>query len=177
MEDGARAVRAFKMTMPFSKEDAQTQTDDANIKTGRVLTLIAIVPQLLFLFATLTDGALSWTAPAAAFAYAAFIFSFVGGYWWGVAFDREPQRPIILFIAVLPMLLCFALFLPWVLGWSWPGPQLVGLGIAIMAGFLVDWLILRSAVAVPGWLHIRLIASLGLGLSTMLIGFITLGSS
>ncbi len=163
--------------MLASTDEMKMQNDDANFNIGRLLTLAAILPQTVFLFATLTGGVWSWTAPAAAFAYAAFIFSFVGGYWWGVAFDREPQRPIILFIAVLPMLLSFALFLPWVLGWNWPGPQLVGLGIAIMTGFLVDWRMLGSAVAVPGWLHIRLIASLGLGLSTMLIGFVTLGSS
>lgn len=144
--------------------------------TARFLTLIAVAPQMLFLVATATDGSMSWIAPVAAFAYAAFIFSFVGGYWWGVALGRAPQRPAILVIAVLPMLLCFALFLPWIWGWTWPGPQLVALGIAIMAGFWVDWRVLASAPADPRWLRVRLIASLGLGVTTLSIGLMSVAN-
>lgn len=150
---------------------------DVSIKTSRFLTLVAIMPQLLFLFATLTDVQASWTAPAAAFAYAAFIFSFLGGYWLGVGLLSQPQNPMIFALAVLPMLISFGLFLPWIWGWTWPGPQLILLGIAVMMSFLVDWRLLGSAIAVPGWLKARLIASLGLGFSTMLIGVITVGNA
>ncbi|WP_246611044.1 DUF3429 family protein [Aquisediminimonas profunda] len=152
-------------------------TNTQQLKTACFLTLIAIVPQLLFLFSTLTDSAALWTAPVAAFAYAASIFSFLGGYWWGVALTTRPQEQAIFVIAVLPALLSFALFLPWIWGWSWPGPQLIFLGIAITASFLVDWRIIGIAVSTPTWILARIIASLGLGSTTILIGAITVASN
>ncbi len=145
-------------------------------KTAQWLTLIAILPQLYFLFLALTDAEAAWTAPAAAFAYAGFIFSFLGGYWWGVGFTSRPDDQRILLIAVAPMLLCFVLYLPWVWGWNWPGPQLVILGIAIRAGFLVDWRMLGAPLLSPQWLKVRLLASLGLGLATAGMGLVTLSA-
>lgn len=145
--------------------------------TARFLTLIAIVPQVFFLVAMLRDREASWTAPVAAFAYGAFILSFLGGYWWGVALATRSQKPIFFVIAVLPMLFAFALFMPWVWGLNWPGSQLIALGIAITASFLVDWRMLRDSLPTPGWIMARLIASLGLGLVTILIGVLTLGRS
>lgn len=148
----------------------------ALVRPAKFLTLVALLPQALFLLLSLTDGEASWIAPAAAFAYAAFVFSFVGGVWWGVELIGLPQRPLVYFIAVQPMLISFALFMPWLWGWSWPGPQLVILGLAIMCSVLVDWRVIGSAIMVPGWLGLRIIASLGLGLATLAIGLVTLTS-
>ncbi len=144
------------------------------LRTARILTLIAIAPQLFFLYLTLTDGEASWTAPVAAFAYAAFIFSFLGGYWWGVALATRPEEPFILLVAIMPMLLSFALFMPWVWGWSWPGQQLIILGMCIIIGVLVDWRLLKAFRPAPRWLTTRLTASLGLGITTIAIGYATL---
>jgi hypothetical protein len=149
-------------------------SDSAQFKTARFLTLIAILPQAFFLVAMLTDRAASWTAPVAAFAYAAFILSFLGGYWWGVALVTRSQKPNFFLIAILPMLLAFALFMPWVWGWNWPGSQLVALGIAIMVSFVVDWRMLQASLPEPGWIRVRFLASIGLGLVTILIGALTL---
>ncbi len=148
-----------------------------DLKLARALTLIAVLPQLLLLYALQTDGQASWTAPAAAFAYAAFIFSFLGGYYWGVALLMQPQKPIVFVVGVSPMLISFTLFLPWLWGWNWPGPQLIVLGIAIMLSFLVDWRMLRDALPKSGWLSARLIASFGLGITTTLIGLLTRSSA
>ncbi len=145
--------------------------------TARFLTLIAILPQLLLLYLMLTDVGASWTAPVAAFAYAAFIFSFLGGYWWGVALAMRPDEPIFVIVAVTPMLLSFALFMPWVWGWSWPGQQLIMLGICIIVGLLVDWRMLRDFRPAPHWFLTRVIASLGLGIATIAIGIAAVGGN
>jgi hypothetical protein len=152
-------------------------SDSAQLRTARFLTLIAILPQVFFLVAMLKDRAALWTAPVAAFAYAAFIFSFLGGYWWGVALVTRSQKPIFFVVAILPMLLAFALFMPWVWGWNWPGSQLIVLGVAIMVSFFVDGRVLRASLANPGWIRVRFLASIGLGLVTILIGALTLSRS
>lgn len=146
------------------------------LRTPHFLTLIALLPQLIFLCAALTDDQASWTAPAMAFAYAASIYSFLGGYWWGVALATRPKEQAAFVIAVLPALVSFALFLPWIWGWNWPGSQLIVLGAAIMASFFVDRRIIGKSIGLPNWLRVRMIASLGLGISTMLIGAITVSS-
>lgn len=146
----------------------------SSIAPLRFLTLVALLPQAAFLLMALTEGEASWIAPVAAFAYAAFIFSFLGGLWWGIALVSQPNQPLFFFVAILPMLVSFGLFMPWVWGWNWPGQQLIILGLAIMASFLVDWRLIGKATIIPGWLRLRIIASLGLGLMTVAIGIVTL---
>jgi Protein of unknown function (DUF3429) len=165
------------MTPRENLKDAAEPSLAAELRTPHFLTLIAILPQLVFLCAALIDDQASWTAPAVAFAYAASIFSFVGGYWWGVALTTRPGEQALFVIAVMPALLSFALFLPWIWGWSWPGSQLIALGITIMASILVDRRIIGTSIGSPAWLRVRIMASLGLGMSTMLIGAITVSGN
>ncbi len=165
------------MTPQKSEAEAFDPANTQRLKTPQFLTLIAILPQLFFLCATLSDGAASWTAPVAAFAYAASIFSFLGGYWWGVALITRPQEYALFIVAVVPALLSFVLFLPWIWGWSWPGPQLIVLGIAIMASVLVDWSVFATTVPEPAWLRARIIASLGLGIATLLVGAVNVNTN
>jgi uncharacterized membrane protein len=146
------------VTLPENLKDAAEPSLAADLRTPHFLTLIAILPQLVFLCAALTDDQASWTAPAAAFAYAASIYSFLGGYWWGVALATRPREQAVFVIAVVPALLSFALFLPWIWGWSWPGSQLIVLGIAIMASILVDRRIIGTSIGSPPWLRVRIIA-------------------
>lgn len=146
----------------------------APLGAARFLTLIAIAPQLLFLYLTMTDVEASWTAPVAAFAYAALIFSFLGGYYWGVGLATQPDAPEILLVAVMPMLIAFALFMPWIWGWNWPGLQLVVLGVAIIIILFVDMRLIRAFRPAPHWLTTRVIASLSLGITTIAIGVVTL---
>ena len=76
---------------------------------------------------------------ALAYGYAALIFSFSG---WGLVGDRPfhtPRATLDLHRGgVAPSLIALALWFPWMVGWSWPGPELVVLGLLIAASPLVD---------------------------------------
>ncbi|ANU07274.1 DUF3429 domain-containing protein [Paraurantiacibacter namhicola] len=141
----------------------------------RWLGLSGLLPQLACLAAILFGPAeWRWTALAIAWGYAALIFSFLGGMWWGIAASRirEGERvPAWLWVAsVAPSLVALATYVPWVLGWSWPQPQLVILGLAIIASLWVDRRIAPSAP--DWWMALRIPLSLGLGGASLIIGLI-----
>lgn len=148
-------------------------SSSAALRTAHHLTLVALLPQALFLLLTLTDGQASWIAPAMAFAYAALIFSFLGGMWWGVGLTLQPASPRLFLVAVAPMLICFALFIPWIWGWHWPGPQVSILGIAITGSFVVDRRLAARANFDLRWVRVRTVASVILGLLTLATGLAT----
>jgi len=138
----------------------------------RVLGLAGLLPQLACLLA-LWFGRADWryVALAAAWGYAALIFSFLGGLWWGIAAARSAQSaaaPGWLWIAaVIPSLLAFATYLPWIIGWRWPAPSLAVLGVGLLASLAVDH---RLGALAPGWwMALRRPLSLGLGTITLLI--------
>lgn len=138
----------------------------------RWLGLAGLLPQLACLAALWfgPDG-WRWTAQALAWAYAALILSFLGGLWWGIAASRmhEGERvPGWLWGAsVVPSLIAFASFVPWVIGAPWPDPSLLVLGVAIVGSLWVDRRIAPSAP--HWWMRLRVPLSLGLGLSSVLI--------
>jgi len=134
---------------------------------ARLLGLAGLLPQLAALLAVLKGGPVAWTSLALAFGYAALIFSFLGGVWWGIGLSR-PQMPRWIFAAaVAPSLFALALWFPWMMGWTWPGTELVVLGVLIAASPLVD----RAIGFCPaGWMRLRWQLSLGLGGLTLLIG-------
>ncbi|KLI62959.1 DUF3429 domain-containing protein [Aurantiacibacter marinus] len=110
-----------------------------------------------------------WTAIAMGWAYAALIFSFLGGMWWGLAASapdegrRAPQW--IWLAAVTPSLVALLTYLPWVIGETWPGPSLIVLGLGILVSPLVD---LRLVTIRPvWWISLRVPLSVGLGLATL----------
>jgi hypothetical protein len=91
-----------------------------NLETSaRWLGLAGLLPQLLAVL-LLTDAELRWTAIAAGFGYAALIFSFLGGVWWGMAFATPSAPKWAYAAAVMPSLIGFAAYLPWIFGWTWP---------------------------------------------------------
>lgn len=139
----------------------------------RWLGLAGLLPQLACL-AAVWLGPEEWryAALAIGWGYAALIFSFLGGLWWGIAAAasrRQEAVPGWLWIAsVVPSLLALLTYLPWVFGYGWPGPSLVLLGLAILASLLVDRRL--SGREAPGWwFALRLPLSLGLGLATVLL--------
>ncbi|MGB7372788.1 DUF3429 domain-containing protein [Pontixanthobacter sp.] len=141
---------------------------------GRVKTLgfAGLLPQLIALILIVDGGTWSWIALASSFAYAALIFSFLGGVWWGQALSKPDDAPGWAFaVAVLPSLIALALFLPWTLGWPWPGPSLFWLGLLIAASPCIDRAL---ALQDASWMRLRWLLSLGLGGLTLIIGLIDL---
>jgi hypothetical protein len=137
----------------------------------RLLGLAGLLPQLACLL-VLWSGPGEWRyiALAASWGYAALIFSFLGGLWWGIAATASEERPgpAWLWVAsVMPSLVAFATYLPWVLGWHWPAPALLVLGLGLLGSLAVDT---RLRAWVPHWwLGLRRPLSLGLGAMTLLV--------
>jgi len=159
------------MTLPTAPEAPPTLPFAA-----RALGLAGLIPQVLVVAALVTGGADVWFAALSlGYAYAALIFSFLGGLWWGLAAMGGTRTPTWAWVAaVVPSLLALASGWPWATGGTWPGPSLIFLGLAIAASLLVD-LRLRAAGLTPGgWLALRVPLSLGLGGLTVAVGLLSL---
>ena len=134
---------------------------------ARYLGYAGLLPQVLCVGLAAGQSAYAYTAIAGGFAYAAAIFSFLGGVWWGQGLHAPRKGQFA--VAVLPSLIAVALFLPWTFGWTWPGPQLIILGAFIVLSPLVD----RALGTTPrGFLALRWQLSAGLGTLTIALGFI-----
>lgn len=143
--------------------DGQTTLSPA----ARVLGYAGLTPQIIGLAMVLSGHEWRYSALAGGFAYAAAIFSFLGGVWWGQAVQSGRASTGAYALAVLPSLLAVALFLPWTFGWSWPGPALLYLGALILASPLVDRAL---GFAARDFLQLRWHLSLGLGGLTIALG-------
>ena len=146
-----------------------TRLDPMNLETSaRWLGLAGLLPQLLAVL-LLTDAELRWTAIAAGFGYAALIFSFLGGVWWGMAIATPGAPKWAYAAAVMPSLIGFAAYLPWIFGWTWPGPQLLVISVALLISPFVDHRLARTIALPEGWLGLRRTLSLGLGSLTAIL--------
>ena len=137
--------------------------------SARIYGLAGLLSQAFAVFIVLFMDNLGGFAVANGFYYAALIFSFLCGVWWGLALDK-PARPRWIYgAAVAPSLIALALYLARL--WAWPSPQLplAVLGVAIMASPLVDRAIARHLTLPAGWLHLRWQSSLGLGGLTLML--------
>jgi hypothetical protein len=144
-------------------------------QTARLLGLAGLAPQVIITLFALSSDQWQWVALAAGYAYAAFIFCFLGGVWWGVAL-RESEPPGWIYgAAIAPSLISLATFIPWTLGWSWPGPALLVLGTCLILSPLVDQCIRRVIPLPDGWLPLRTTLSLWLGGLTLLLALKALG--
>ncbi|BDI60946.1 hypothetical protein MACH05_15060 [Qipengyuania nanhaisediminis] len=131
------------------------------------------MPQAAFVALVASAHEWAYSALAGGFAYAAAIFSFLGGVWWGEALRAEGHGTRAgagtYLVAVLPSLIAVALFLPWTFGWDWPGPALVLLGILIALSPLVDRAL---GLASRDFMTLRWHLSIGLGAMTVLLGLL-----
>ena len=134
---------------------------------ARWLGYAGLLPQTICLALALSGHEYGYSALAGGFAYAAAIFSFLGGMWWGQAIATGRGGAGAYVVAVMPSLLAVALFLPWTFGWDWPGPALMYLGALILASPLVDR---QLGYARRDFLRLRIQLSVGLGLLTILLG-------
>jgi hypothetical protein len=134
---------------------------------ARLLGYSGLLPQILCLALILAGHEWRYSALAGGFAYAAAIFSFLGGVWWGQAVQSGRATTGAYLIAVMPSLLAVALFLPWTFGWEWPGPAMLYLGALIALSPLIDRAL---GFAARDFLRLRWHLSLGLGGLTITLG-------
>lgn len=148
--------------------------------TGRRLPRLALglgyaglLPQIAALLLLAGgDPEVRFSALALAFAYAALILSFLGGLWWGLAAKADAPPSWLWVAAIAPSLVALASAWPWAVGLSWPGPSLAVLGAAVIGSLEVDRRLVVLGIAPPGWLHLRLPLSLGLGALTLAAAFV-----
>jgi hypothetical protein len=141
---------------------------------ARALGCAGLLPQIICVALILMGHEWRYSALAGGFAYAAAIFSFLGGMWWGQALQsghtNGPAGTGVYALAVLPSLLAVALFLPWTFGWDWPGPALLYLGALILGSPLVDRAL---GFAEADFLRLRWQLSIGLGGLTIALGLLS----
>ena len=145
--------------------DGQTSLSPA----ARALGYAGLLPQIICIGMVLTGHEWRFAALAGGFAYAAAIFSFLGGVWWGQAVQSARATTGAYLVAVLPSLIAVALFLPWSFGWEWPGPALLYLGALIALSPLIDR---KLGYAASDFLRLRWHLSLGLGSLTIALGLL-----
>jgi len=114
-------------------------------------------------------GEWAFVALAGGFAYAAAIFSFLGGVWWGQAIASGKGGAGAYLVSVMPSLIAVALFLPWTFGWEWPGPALMYLGVLLALSPLVDRAL---GFAQSDFFSLRMQLSIGLGVLTLALGLV-----
>ena len=144
-------------------------------KAAFVAGYAGLLPQIIAAAMVLSGSEYQWTGLALAYGYAAFIFSFIGGMWWGLGVTTRKDDASahgIFAHAVAPSLLALATYVPWIWGLTWPGPSLAYLGFFLLLSPLGDrWLSSRCALP-TGWMKLRWHLSLGLGgLTLLLAGF------
>ena len=140
---------------------------------AQMLGLAGLLPQLAAVALLLGDDPESrFSALAVAYAYAALILSFLGGLWWGLA-ARTESAPRWLWVAsIAPSLIARVTAWPWMVGLRWPGPSLVVRGLSLIGALLVDRALVRTGIAPPGWMALRLPLSLGLGALTLVAAIV-----
>jgi Protein of unknown function (DUF3429) len=136
-----------------------------------MLGIMGLLPQLLAVINAL-EADYRFIGLSAGFFYAALIFAFVGGTWWGIAIGQDEAPLWLLGAAVTPSLIAFGSGVPWMIGATWPGPSLIVLGIGILTSPLVD-----ARLFALGWISrdvlvLRLCLSSGLGGLTLLLAFL-----
>jgi len=136
---------------------------------ARALGYAGLLPQIICLVMVVTGNEWRFVAIAGGFAYAAAIFSFLGGVWWGQAVQNGRAGAGAYLVSVMPSLLAVALFLPWTIGWEWPGPALLYLGALILGSPLIDRAL---GFARADFLRLRWHLSLGLGSLTIVLGLL-----
>ena len=135
------------------------------------LGLSGLLPQVAAAW-VLLDGNPDWhfTALAMSYFYAAVILSFLGGLWWGLAAKADRTPPWIWFAAVIPSLIAFGSAWPWAVGYPWPGPSMIALGLSLIVALAMDWHLHRTGIAPAWWMGLRVPLSIGLGGITLMIG-------
>jgi hypothetical protein len=146
-----------------------TETPRQLHPSAKWLGYAGLLPQLFAVLMLIDDSSLRWIAIAAGYGYAAFIFSFLGGVWWGLGLSAQNPPRWLFAAAVTPSLIALATYLPWTLGWDWPTLSLWILALCLILSPLVDLALGREFGLPHGWLRLRTHLSMGLGALTAIL--------
>jgi hypothetical protein len=138
-------------------------------QTAKLFGYAGLLPQAFAVLTLIEGKELLWIATAGGYAYAALIFSFLGGLWWAIAILNRTAQDWIYAAAIAPSLIALATFLPWTWGWEWPQPSLIILAVCLIASPVIDYRIAEIVALPEGWLRLRLILSIGLGVLTAIL--------
>lgn len=147
-------------------------TGDRPPPLARALGFAGLLPQTAAVAALALGAEGRFTIGVLGVTYAALIFSFLGGAWWGLAARAENPPAWTWGLAVAPTLLALAA-IGTVLSFRIPLSQ-VGvalIGAAILLSPLVDRAFVRAGLAPAWWMRLRLPLSIGLGLLTLALLF------
>jgi hypothetical protein len=131
-----------------------------------VLGIAGLAPQVWALLATFREAD-RYIGLAAGYFYAALIFSFLGGLWWGVGASRKDAPEWLYLAAVVPSLIAFATGIPWMTGATWPGPSLFVLGFGILGSTAIDRRLTKMGLMDPRLFALRFGLSISLGFLTL----------
>ncbi len=148
-----------------------TDSPPALSRIAFALGVAGLIPQLVAVFVA-HDPVHHALGLAAGYFYAAIIFSFLGGLWWGVAAANRAAPRWVYFVAVIPSLIAFGTALAWMSGRYGYGAALGVLGSGILLSVGVDWKLAQLGLVDVSLLRLRLLLSAGLGGLTMLLGVI-----
>ncbi len=146
-------------------------------RAAHIAGYAGLLPQIIAAAMVFVSGELRWIGLASAYGYAAFIFSFLGGIWWGfgvIARNEGIAAGRIFVAAVAPSLIAFLSYMPWIWGLDWPGPSMLLLGACLMLSPLVDRWLQTQCHLPAGWMRMRWKLSLGLGALTFALGIVAL---
>ncbi len=136
--------------------------------------LAGVLPQVAACILAFSFNDFSIYALVSGFAYAALIFSFIGGVWWGQAIASQTQNTWIFVAAIVPSLVSWFAALLLFLNLKWWPVAIGSVAICLLLSPLVD-LQISKVLAVPhGWMRLRLTLSIGLGCLTLLMATLTL---
>ena len=133
----------------------------------------SIVGKTLATFA-FTNTDLAIYALVSGFAYAALIFSFIGGVWWGQALSSPIRHTWIFVAAVCPSLISWGATLLISRDLKWL-PYAIGVvATGLLLSPFVDLQIGKVFDHPQGWTRLRWILSIGLGCFTLIMSALTL---
>lgn len=75
--------------------------------------------------------------------YVVFIFSFLGGLWWGVVVSWKDVFEWLYFVVVVFSLIVFVFGILWMIGVEWSGLLLGLLGIGLIVLIMIDRILFR----------------------------------
>jgi hypothetical protein len=149
-------------------ESADVTTSKLLPRAAWLLGIAGLWPQLACV-ALMFDDRTRFMALSAGYFYAALIFSFLGGLWWGLAVATSRTPAWVYAAAVVPSLIAFSSGVPWMIGARWPGPSLAVLALGLFASLVVDIRLNRLGIMPTDMLRLRTLLSTGLSCLTMLL--------